>query len=275
MPTPGLSLVGFLDQPLALAHLSKACVPANADPAALIAEWAAAQARLGAPIATAGTPDIRPIPATHDAYAQLVLANPIFGAGAPLTGATLQMVEIDPLLAYQITVDSNRSAHHAGALSSPPTLDELLACCLPTTPSQENFDVYPGLNSLVLKARSLNVRAFNGFWVNNAMGVQFGVSIPFTHVARHGGGCYLLNGYHRAVSVRRAGATHMPCVFRDVPDHSAIGLNPPEFFSVARLQQPNPPTVGHFTQGRAYHVSLRQHSRIVHISWAENALPDE
>src|SRR6266536_1349581 len=269
MPTPGLSLVGFItDQQQAIAHLSRACVPVNPDPAALHAEWDAAKAGLGVPIPKAGHPDIQALPAAHDAHVQQVLAHPMFAG--PWHGATIQLVEIDPVLAYQMTVDSNRSAHLAAGLSKPPTLDELVTCCLPLAPAPENFDVFPGLNSMVLKARSLNVRAFQGFWRTDALGINFGVSIPLVHVVRYGGRCYLFNGYHRAVGVRRAGATHMPCVLRNVPDHNAVGMNPPDFFSAGRLAQPDPPTLGHFSQGRAYHVSLRVHSRIRHISWAEH-----
>src|SRR5262245_22588816 len=106
MSTQGLSLVGFMDQAQAIAHLKKACVPANADDAALIAEWNAAKAMLGAPVANAGNPDIQPLPPAETAQ---VMASPwaieLFAAGGPWAGASLQQVEIKPLLAYQFTVD--------------------------------------------------------------------------------------------------------------------------------------------------------------------------
>jgi hypothetical protein len=44
MPSRGLSLVGFVDQPAAVNHLKYICTPANRDPAALIADRTAAQA---------------------------------------------------------------------------------------------------------------------------------------------------------------------------------------------------------------------------------------
>jgi hypothetical protein len=278
MPTPGLSLVGFIDdQQLALNHLMGACVPANPDPAVLIAQWTAAKAQLGAPIPFAGHPNIQPIEPGHDAYIQQVLSHPIFQPGpqGAWLGATVQSVEIDPLLAYQMTVDTDRLDHHTSTLPSPPTFDQLLQCCLPLAPTPESFVVIPGQTSMVLRARSLNVRCFQGFWRNDAMGIFFGVSIPLIHVVRHGGHCYLFNGYHRAVGLRRAGFTHIPCIVRDVADHAAVGMNPPEFFSAARLVQPDPPTVGHFTQDRAITVQLRLHSRILHVSWGEHAVPEE
>lgn len=76
MPSPGESLVGFMDQIAAINHLSGHCVPQNPDPAALIAEWNAAQAQLGAAMPNAGNPDIQPIPAAHDPHIQQLLAAP-------------------------------------------------------------------------------------------------------------------------------------------------------------------------------------------------------
>lgn len=279
MPSPGLSLVGFVvDQQEALNHLTNACVPAaGANQQTLIADWQAATARLGAAIPNTGQPNMQPIPAAQQQHAQQILAQPVFQGAAPGSwqGSTVELVEIDKVLAYQMTVDSNRSAHHCGTLSNPPTMDDLMNCCLPLAPQIENYKVFPGPSSLVLKARSLNIRHFQGVWNQDFMGIQFGVSIPYVHVVRYGGRCHLFNGYHRAVGVRLSGATHMPCIVRDVADRSAIGFAPPEFFPDAVLQSNNPPTLAHFTQGRALHVSLRQHSRILHVSWAEHALPDE
>jgi hypothetical protein len=100
----------------------------------------------------------------------------------------------------------------------------------PEEPKTEQLKIFPGQNSLILKAKSLNVRIFNGIGQPNLMGVQFGVSPPYCHVVRHGGRCYLFNGYQRAVGLRFAGITHMPCILRDVKDHADVGLNPPAFF---------------------------------------------
>jgi ParB-like nuclease domain len=274
MPTPGLSLVGFLDQAEAINHLLSACVPQGSARAALIAEWNTAKRRLGAPIPNAGHPDIKSLPAAQQAHAEQVLTHPIF-QDPHWQSTSIQIVEIDPILAYQMTIDSNRLNHYAARLSSPSSPDELMQCCLPLVHQSEDFTITAGPTSMVLRARSLNVRAFRGFWRNNQMGIDFGVRIPFIQVVRHGGRCYLANGCHRAVAVRRAGATHMPCVVRDVPDQTAVGMYPPDFFSMARLTQPDPPTVGHYVHGRAYSVALRLHSRIVHISWGEHTVPEE
>jgi hypothetical protein len=88
-----------MDREQAVHHLSKDCVPANPDPAALVREWTVAKGRLGAAIANAGRPDIRPIPAIHQNYIQQLSALPAFQAPkGTLLGVTFQMVEIEPLL---------------------------------------------------------------------------------------------------------------------------------------------------------------------------------
>lgn len=282
MPTDGLSLVGFMDHTQAIHHLTNACVPTNPDPTVLAGEWTAAQARLGTPMANAGHPDIQAIPAAGAAHVRQVSTHPPFLPANPphqplgvLHGATFQMVEIDPLLAFQFTVDITRSHHHVGTFSTPPTLDELLHCFLPLAQVQEAISTFPGQSSMILKARSLNVRAFNrGLFNGEFMGMSFGVSLPYAHVVRYNNRCYLHNGFHRAYGARMAGATHLPCVFRDVANPAEVGVHGGTF-PITLLESNNPPTLGHFTQNRSHAVRLRAHSRFLHVSWAEYVIPDE
>jgi hypothetical protein len=274
MPSPGVSLVGFIaNQQDAINHLMVACMPSvGATDATLIAEWQTAKAKLGPPMANAGNPSIQPLPAAQKGHANQILAEPVFQT--EWAGATINMVEIAPLLAHQITVDSNRSGHHCGSLSAAPTTQELMDCCLPLAQQQEETKLIPGQNSLLIKARSLNVRILQGVGQAGFLGIQVGVSIPYVHVVRLNGRHYLFNGYHRAVGLRSAGVTHMPCVLRDVPDHAAIGLNPPNTFSAALLDSSDPPTIEHMVQ-HGCRVSLRHHSRVLYVNWAEHAVPDE
>jgi hypothetical protein len=282
MPTDGLSLVGFMDQTQAIHHLTNACVPANPDPAILVPEWAAAATQLGAATANAGNPNIQPIPAAGAPHIQQLIAQQPFQPAVPplqpqgvLFGAAFQMVEIDPLLAFQFTVDIDRSNHHSGVFSAPPTLDELLHCCLPLAQTAEAITTVPGQASVILKARSLNVRAFNrGVFNGEFMGISFGVSLPYVQVVRYNNRCYLHNGFHRAYGARMAGATHVPCVFRDVASAPEVGIHSGTF-PITLLESNDPPTVAHFTQNRSHAVRLRAHSRFLHVSWAEYVIPDE
>jgi hypothetical protein len=279
MPTPGLSLVGFMQQAQALNHLLHHCVPANPDPVALNAEWVAATAKLGAPIPNAGHPDIKPIPPAHDAHIQQLTTAQWFAPAfaGPLQGNEFKLVELDPLLAYQFTVNDGRSQHHCGALNQPPTMTQLVELCLPVQPAVESFQTFGSPGAMILKAKSLNLQNFGGGIFNAAfMGIQFGVSLPFMHVVRHNNRCYLHNGFHRAVGIRKMGATHAPCIVRDVPNHEAVGIKGDgSTFDATLLESNNPPTVSHFTQGRAWDVQLRNVARFLHVSWAEYVLPEE
>jgi hypothetical protein len=279
MPVPGLSLVGFMDQAGAHAHFQNQCVCASYAPADLDAEWNAAAAKLGAPIPNAGTPDIQPMPSAHFAHTmQLQMGawvGSYFALGGPWHGAQFAQVEIDPLLAFQFAIGDGRSKHHGAALNQNPSIQDLLPICLPLAPQPENFQIFNSPNAMILKARSLNLQNFGGGVFNAAfMGIQFGVSLPFLHVVRHNGRCYLHNGFHRALAIRRAGATHVPCILRDVPDHASVGIHNGTF-GATLLESANPPTLGHFTQGRAYDVQLKNVARYLHVSWADYVIADE
>lgn len=281
MGVPGLSLVGFLSQSDAVAHFTNRCICASPDPAALNAEWNAAKQKLGAAFPNAGQPDIQPIPQMGLGHLQLLQAAPwaaeIFGPGGLWHGCEFKMIELDPLLSFQFAIGDDRSKHLGGMLTTPPTMDELLNLCLPLTPPAETFQTFKSPNAMILKARSLNLMSFGGGIFNGEfMGIQFGVPLSFLPVVRFNGRCYLHNGFHRALAIRKAGATHAPCIFRDVPDHAAVGIRTDgATFGVQLLELANPPTVGHFTQGRAYDVQLRTFARYLHVSWAEYIIPDE
>lgn len=288
MPTPGLSLVGFVDQVQAVHHFRNACVPAATDDASLIAEWNAARVKIGAPVPNAGNPGMNPVPPSHGNYVAQVLAAPwVQGRlGHQLAaGATVQMIELAPLLAYQFTVDKGRSSHHCSGLSVPPTLDEIFGLCLPTNPPADDMHVGVFPNSMFVKAKSLNLRALiQGFFPGNPFniaecntaGVLVGVSAPLMHVTRLAGRAFLHNGYHRAVGLLAAGVTHAPAIVRDAADAADAGIRGDGgTIGWGVLQSANPPTLAHFANGGAYDVQLRLFSRFVSVTWAEYAVPEE
>jgi hypothetical protein len=246
-------------------------MPADHSDAALLAEWAAAQAKLGVPFANAGKPDIQQLPAACDPHLQQVRQT------FQLPAAQFALIEIDPLLAFQFAVDRGRAEQHCGTLPNPPPTDDLLRVCLPAAHTQEDVQLSNAGASMVIKSRNTNMRILAGglFQTEQRIGVQFGFSLPLVHVVRWQGLSFLHNGFHRAIGCRAAGATHMPCIVRDVASPQEVGINPPNTFDAALLQSGNPPTVGHFTQGRAYDVQLRAMTRIIHVSWAEHIMPNE
>lgn len=275
MPTAGLSLVGFMPREAAIRHLREACVAPDPSDAALEAEWLAAQAKLGAPFANAGHPEILDLPAEASAHMAAVAAGwPEFFAQA---NPVFRLVEIAPLLAYQFIVDGPRSDQHCEPFSAPPTLDELLVASLPTAPTQEDIHSQQLAQSVVLSARSLNVRMVaQGMIAPGIFGMQIDLSLPFVHVVKFNDRCYLHNGYHRAYSAAIQGATHIPCLYREVGFPASAGIKDDgTTFPLALLESDNAPTLAHFSQARAHTVAIRATRRILHISWAEYGMYDE
>jgi hypothetical protein len=285
MPTSGLSLVGFMDQTQALNHLKTGCVPGAKTDAQLILDWQAAVANLGATIPNGGNPNIQSIPTAYQSYLQQVSQalsqHPSFGQIIS-QGATFQLVEIDPLLAFQFHVDTDRSAQHCNALSKPPTTDELMTLALPINPSTDSMFFNIQARSAVITSRSSNLRLFaGGANMNTGLaiswsGIQFGFVPPMVFITRYNRRCYLSNGFHRAYGARLAGATHIPCLFHDVADYHAVGIQDGGMtFTLQLLESGNPPTVCHFTQARAHNVELRKTRRVLYVSWDEHVVADE
>jgi hypothetical protein len=279
MPTLATSLVGFMEQQEAINYLRLSCVPpVNSDDASLIAEWQTARAKLGPPMSKAGAPDIEDIPASQANYmAQLATQPWVANAlNNSYPGSKFCLVEIEPLLAFQFAIDGTRSRHHCSPFSQPPTLDQLLLTCLPLAPPAEPIQVTQGPQSMLITSRSLNFRSLaQGFLNTEFVGMYVGLALPLVHVVRFNGRCYLYNGFHRAFGSRLAGATHVPCLFRDVNDAASAAISPPGTFGLPLLESNNPPTMGHYTQGRAHDVNLRIYTRALHVSWAEYAVPAE
>ena len=277
MPHPGLSLLGFMNQDQALQHLKSACLPTNNSDAALIAEWQAAQIKLGAPIPRAGHPEIKDLPSHLQVKSALLAAQPWFMQAQMTMPMQFKMIEIDPLLAFQFTVNTGQSKNHCSHLGQPPVDEELFDVCLPVQMPNDTFDYQVQPQSLILKSKSLNIRTQAQGLLNPSLaGIAFGPGLPLVHVVRHQGLCYLHNGFHRSYGCRLAGATHIPCVFRDVQTIEEIGIRTDGgTFPHQLMTSSNPPTVGHYTQSRACSVTLRELYKVMHISWSEYTLTND
>jgi len=276
MPTAGISLVGFMPREQAILHLKTACIAPDPSDHALEAEWLEARKRLGAPTERAGDPEILDLPPEAAAH----MASMVQGWPNHFQGPTVpdfKMVEIAPLLAYQFVIDGPRSGHHCGIFGSPPSIGDLLKVCLPEQPTDEPLHSQQLAQFVVIKARSLNVNMqAQGMIAPGIFGIAIGLSLPWVHVVRYNGRCYLHNGYHRTYGAAIQGATHVPCIFRDVHDAAAAGIKTDgTTFPIDILESGNPPTLAHFSQGKAQQVTLRATTRILHVSWAEYGMYDE
>jgi len=129
----------------------------------------------------------------------------------------------------------------------------------------------------MIQSRDLNLRCVNaGHVADNVIGLHFAFALPFAHVVRFNGRHYLINGFHRAYGAALAGATEIPCVFREVASHLEAGIRDDgATFPLSVLESNNPPTLNHFVGGHAHPVQLKPMNRVLHISWAEYLVPDE
>lgn len=283
MTTRGLSLVGFLEEKEAILLLRKSCFFADESDASLSFHWRTGNQKLGPPIARAGSPDIQPIPTAFSSYVSDLQDRPWFKSAveeSKLTGIDFQMVELEPLLAMQYHVDLARCDHHCGG-DGMPTEEQLFKMCLPTDLAFEGVNVSweDGQNSVLIVSKGMNFVLAEEGWMERDCGFFAGVRVasklPLLHVVKFNDKCYLHNGFHRAVGLRKRGITHAPCLFRDVSDYSATGLDMQNTFSSTLLGSTNPPTVAHFTEERALEVFLKTYTKTVHVSWAEHLTTDD
>ena len=206
---------------------------------------------------------------------------------ASMSASEFKMVEIEPLLTFHYMVDLERSSEHCKAIRENPDVADLLPLCLPDTFVHEPINMVRlpdgkgkqlSGGSILLSSKSLKIRVIDaGYFQNdNKIGIQFAMPVPLVQVVRFNGRCYLHDGLHRTMGARLKGATHIPCLFRDVHSAANIGLQRDgSTFLLQLLEFADPPTVGHFVHGRAYKVQLKRFSRIIHVTWGQYGIADE
>jgi hypothetical protein len=273
MPLPGLCLMGFMDEPDALAYQQRSCIFEDATEHILRQHYQAARARLGEPMRQAGKPAILALPAKHSMYVDQLRATPLHADLIQKMGASIKRVEIAPLLAYQFQVHTVQEKTMAAGIGRGSSLRQMLEVCLPIGFENPPWKVKGEGSRMTISSPSLNLvlqsstaPIYGG--VSNTpfswIGVPFGPASSFVVVAQFEGRCYLKNGYHRAYQLGRLGITHIPCLFVEVAKYEDAVL-PGAVFPRPLLESDNPPTCGHFVHGRAYPVGLREVERVIHI----------
>jgi hypothetical protein len=285
MTTSGKSLVGFMSQDAGVKYLRTVChLTGDQSDARLQHEWATANAKIGRPMGRMGQPDIQDIPQAHQEYVADLIERPWLKKelDETLQGATFKLVEIEPLLAMQFAVDTDRSSFLTNLLPKNPSIEALLKTCLPKEKPEEKIDfvrsnhkhsmlvVSRNLSLKVKKEGAMETETAGGTKVH--VGIELVFPVPLVHVVKFNDRCYLHNGFHRAYGAKLAGATHVPCIFRDVETSADVGIARHETFDLDLLQSANPPTLAHYTQDRAYDVQLKTLKKVLQVSWSEYML---
>ena len=272
-----LSLVGFMAESEARIYLRNVCrlTPNQRTDENLTAAWKIAQERLGDPIPRAGYPDIQPIPEEYHNHLEAVTAHPRFAN--PFDGMDVDwaLVEIDPLLAYQYHVWLDHAADLVANVPNNPPFDVILERCLPQRiqPISPDIEVRrgdrPGYATIIVKDLDIVTRplAISAGADPSAhlLGWKQLRKLPYVVVVRFNGRCYARNGFHRMYGLRARGVTRVPCIFLEAQTPRQVGIVPGETFELELLESANPPTVAHFTTGRAMRISLQRYAHIISV----------
>ncbi len=228
MPIQALSIFACLPERQALEYLQNQCgFPRQV----CLGKLAQARARYGKPMSRAGHPDILAIPPEYAPYLEEVKGSPRFRETIDNGNIahSFQLVEIDPLLAFQFYI----SLDHMPQLSANPTLEETLHLCLPTDVDvpQVSYTWYQAggiVTGVTLNFPGMNTRLYRhpqflpdpqqkllGF-----VGLFVGIGSPLIQVAKFEGRYYLKNGYHRVYALIKAGMTHVPCILLEAKSES-------------------------------------------------------
>ena len=134
MPTPGLSLFGFMRRDLAHDYFRRMCVSPRSAADGFDRDYDDAVARLGPPFPNAGQPDVRPILAGMIPICResgIIRGSTHRSRSQGLRSWSFKLVEVDRLLVYQVSISHEFVKRHSGDPSSPPTIDGMLRICLP------------------------------------------------------------------------------------------------------------------------------------------------
>jgi hypothetical protein len=282
MTIEGLSLFGFIDdRDPAHKYLKSCCILADPSDTALDTMWSDAKARLGSPIAHAGDPDTQDLPPACNAHLQRLQHNSRLQQTIEgMSGHSFKLIEIAPLLAFQLHVKTAVADGMKRILSTATNSKDLTNICLPERPRDITCEPELLQNGFILRTREPNLRVLGQGQLGTdpqqqvtIAGIAYGESSPLVQVVRFQGRCYLKNGYHRAYAIQKAGATHMPCILLDAPDYSLVGAAGMTF-SYQLLQTPNPPTFGHYVASRGYAAELKPITRIIQVTWSDVSVPD-
>jgi len=152
---------------------------------------------------------------------------------------TIEMVELDRLVVWQLQVADHFATGHVASLGADPDPAALFDFCLPerrpSPPveirrlSAEHYQFISDATDLEamtpqLLATSLASQLESTGPVAAAFAVPVGFGANFMSAIRSDNRVLLHNGYHRAYALRAAGITHAPCIIQTVTRRDELNL---------------------------------------------------
>lgn len=271
MAAPGLSLHAFYDRNQAEGYVTDKCAVnfRNRTEANIAYNVARNRLRPKETYPRTGNPSIRDDLGPYAAHLSAVVNHPTYAWAIHGASAVYcRTVEIAPLISFQTEVYTELAAAKVAGIGVHSPLDNVLPVCLPTVvePVNVRLAALPNGNA-VLASLDLNVQVLGpvpaGIPDPYGFGLDLRVAPAFIVVARIGGLCYLKNGYHRAYGLAAiAGRQDMPCIVAEFDNYDQLQVAPGHFPKNIVLSK-NPPTLGHFIDGRATAVKLHRVMRLI------------
>jgi hypothetical protein len=232
-----------------------------ADELPLIEEWRAAAAHVAElqrqEAGIADNPRIEAVPRHLEALRDRVLADPIFRHAFKVVPTDIGFVELDKLVVWQKTVNRGHLNLLKQRLGPTPTDEDIFETCLPfehPRPPVKSMQVHN--DTFVLVSPSNDLRFLDAIFLEPSqvvgrsplgaevaiIGLVVGFGSNFLNAVHAENRLILINGTHRAYSLRAMGFTHAPCIIQHVSTRdelqaaatSEVRRNPDSYLRQAR-----------------------------------------
>ena len=207
----------------------------RADERPLIEEWHAAAAHIAElrrqEAGIADNPRIEPLPRRLEALRDRVLEDPIFRHAFQVVPTDIGLVELDQLVVWQKWVDRGHLDLLKQRLGPSPTDEEIFETCLPFEhPKPPMKWMQTHKDTFVLVSPSNDLRFLDSVVLDPSqvigrsptgaeaviIGLVVGFGSNFLNAVHAENRLVLVNGTHRAYSLRSMGVTHAPCIIQHV-----------------------------------------------------------
>lgn len=241
---PALSLLAVLSQEEARFHLDEISGPETYTPEESQALWKASVDAYNPVHDTPGIPEILEFPSSIWDHLLTLHEHESLPAVVDRFRWSARLVEIDALFSIAIDIFIPRVEYWVQQLSGV-DLPGITKACLPNRAALFHFNLSPPSLAYVIHS---DLGATWGYDLKSGTLSPTLVKPPLpVRAVEIAGRLYLMDGYHRAVALRRLGYKHVPCLIIHDCNWMFLRTTPRQRrFEPAPFARPTPPCVGHF-----------------------------